>query len=368
MHHFFLLLLNCMFIDIASGLNPREWCRYIRKTPEPQILVYNRIPKCGSSTVQRAVNIIESHSFGRLSYVAFNSSYWGHNYDEDDVAQAHLYEKLQADIMSTPNTTMVIDGHWPWHTIPQFDERKVGYFQMTRKCEDRALSSIKYSLFSSREARVAKQFKYSEKYLSKVLNTNLTDAQESVDACLNSKECLENSMLMQPNNPYSVVGGLMAKYHCGAKCVAEHEGSILKGSLNKVANPAHGYTIVGLMENMQDSFRLFQCAFPTAFRAAEKLYRTNAHLFHVRPSVEHNVTLAMDMLIHGACTSIDAPLYDETKRIFDKRMAYINKYPHRCCRQLPGKKFYRRKRSNSRLDSAVFNEDTDNSKGEMAFV
>lgn len=136
-----------------------------------------------------------------------------------------------------------------------------------------------------------------DEFLSRVLNTTITNGE--IEECLNSLECLQNSELWQEGYPFSVTGKLMSGFFCGDNCVAKYNGSMLIGALRHMMDPvlgehvyvyylifsphdvlsikmmdSTGYSVVGIMEHMEESVEMFECVFPSAFHGAAKRYHT----------------------------------------------------------------------------------------------
>jgi hypothetical protein len=57
----------------------RAWCRTMRATPEPDLLFYNRIPKCASTTMQQLFREISKKNINILALNMNNTIRIGHN-------------------------------------------------------------------------------------------------------------------------------------------------------------------------------------------------------------------------------------------------------------------------------------------------
>lgn len=326
-------LVSCCYVSIVLFIqiygswavtnNTLDWCDYIHNTPEPALIVYNRIPKCGSSTIQAFVDASVRNSDGRITAWHAGRDYWYRSFDTDDGARKRLYKVIRKLFMKFPNGTLVVDGHWNWHTVKQ-RSRKVGYMQMVRECEDRAQSSLTYSLFDSENARLAKSNGDWDRYLSKILKSNITHGKFQV--CLKSAECLKKSTLR-----HQIHDGFMAKFFCAQNCMAQVGQSLLNGAIDRVAQPRIGYDVVGVLELMKESLEMYQCAFPSIFDDAGQHYASDP--LHARVSKKpKQLPDALEEFEADACHPTDAALYEATKTIFLDRYEYMKQNWGKCCR------------------------------------
>lgn len=317
-----------MKMQCSHAMTPGAWCKHLQITQEPKLLIYNRIPKCGSSTIQQLLK--DAHDDAVVSF-ATHEQLWGKDYDQDTPARGELYAAMQAHLTSTSvNITTIMDGHWPWHTFSPVHDRRVEYFQMVRSCEDRARSFILYSLFSSKAATEAKLQNKTDDYLGKLLNCTITNGE--IDQCFRSEECMRNSLFMQTGSKYHLHDGLMAKYFCGQNCIEQHNRSLYDGAYQTMVNPLHGFTVVGLMEHMHKSLSMLECAFPTAFKHAAARYARDKIKYHIRRSMRHPATAPVNNLARQACFPIDSKLIAQTETIFWRRYNYMTRHRTNCCR------------------------------------
>lgn len=289
---------------------------------EPKILVYNRIPKCASSTIRAVLNEVES-LYQNSVHFDTAKNYYFEDYDRDTDAKKRMHKMLEKKIKMTPkDKVLVIGGHWFQHKIPKFDERRVEYMQMTRDCEDRAKSNLLFILQTSSYALKAAKANNTDAYLSDALNTTIVHG--NIGDCLNSLACLQNSKFWRHPSD-----GFMSKFFCGWKCVHENDEDLATGAFNYMSDPLE-FSAVGVLEYMTETLEMLECSYPTAFRGASERYAKNKT--HKLPGLPANTTSAMSIFQDHTCRDIDAPLYEKTKKLFLRRYAEMKKDPSACCR------------------------------------
>ncbi len=52
-----------------------EYCKFLHSTAEPHIVIYNRIPKTGSTSVNKLLKYI-SQQEGLPKFLSFNKTFW----------------------------------------------------------------------------------------------------------------------------------------------------------------------------------------------------------------------------------------------------------------------------------------------------
>lgn len=286
-------------------------------------MIYNRIPKCGSTTIQEYIDKTVKVSKGKVGHWSADREFWYKEYDLDVEMRKKMYAQVKRYKDRVGDSgTLVVDGHWWWHKMEKrFKKSSIGYFQMVRECEDRVGSAITYALFNSLAAREANSKHRKNDYLSYALNTTVVGG--DVRPCLNSLDCLNNSVISR-----QMYDGFMAKFFCGKNC--EKENTLLDGALSRIHNAENGYDAIGVMEYMQDSLLMFQCAFPTVFHNSASSYGRRPIRDRVSKKVKEPD--ALTQFEHNACHPTDSTLYDETKRIFLERTQFIKQNWGMCCR------------------------------------
>jgi len=169
--------LNVPVISITPSSAPfpsefddsERWCQHLRSTPEPPLVLYNRIAKAGSTTLRK----IYKHK----PNVRLNSRYWG-SISEENIAN---YKKKFSSIIeeSEEGTTTIADGHF----MPIFPFPNATFMNMMRLPKSRLVSQFYYVMYDSIAARADNGT--NSKYLASVGGSLYLD-----EKCLTSDKCL----------------------------------------------------------------------------------------------------------------------------------------------------------------------------------
>jgi len=98
----------------AEGLsNAKDWCTYMHTTKEPKVLLYNRLSKCGSTTMKLLFDTLGIER-GQFIHWDAPSEYWT-DLDEDHDLRASFIATVNAKMKQEKKKSILVDGHW-FHT------------------------------------------------------------------------------------------------------------------------------------------------------------------------------------------------------------------------------------------------------------
>jgi hypothetical protein len=202
-----------------------QFCKYLQSTPEPDVLIYNRVPKCGSKTIVELLK--ERHRKVRTGVSVFStgSRYWNPiNYDTNATHLNILRE--QSAKFQGENPKLLLAGHWNWHNFRgDFGDRTVEHINVLRDCDSRIRSQLFFDLFDEKFAKAAMKGGYLTKHQSQLLHSNLT-----LEECLDDRKCISEAV----NRRDTVLDGIthsMKHYLCGEQCASQNNGDILRGAI-----------------------------------------------------------------------------------------------------------------------------------------
>jgi len=194
--------------------DPAAWCAHISSTPEPQLLLYNRIPKAGGTTMLEILNaeprakkgiwdfaiddlnIKTSRNHPITSYVFGSSSgLWGDHrrkdYPLDAETNTHLLGRVQKTISTLINnhnvkthTKGVANGHF-FPLLPGIHT----YFNIMRQPAKRAESSFYFNIHDSEGAKIRREAKNATMLNREFLEWYSGGVSKLDESCFKSEKC-----------------------------------------------------------------------------------------------------------------------------------------------------------------------------------
>jgi len=309
--------LNDYITDIHDA---KHWCEYLQKTPEPDIILYNRLAKCGSTTIKMLFSTLSSKN-NFVSH-SVDKIYW-RDLDLDKKLRTNFLTEIN-DIMSS-NDKLVVDGHW-FHTEFSNNELKGVSFeniQLLRECKSRKHSKFFYGLFDSSDAVHAKSLgdKAYEKFKHEYIRSDI-----SVNACLKDYDCIKGTRKFDRSD-------LEIRALCGSTCKDLNLGDDINGAYKNTHDP-NSFTIIGSLEKFPEFLEMLECAYPTILENIKDLYvKDQTH--GMEGSHNSVYSPAMTKILNEACDPsfngyVD--LYDNLIKLFDDRYKYMVENRNSCCR------------------------------------
>lgn len=301
-----------------------------RTSQEAPVIVFNRIPKCGSTTM---INLLRKHAKRTGAYTAYNdpnmfmeqpfrpNTSWSSGWD---TVKSMVHE---ANAKESP---LVYINHIHWTNFSQAGLPKLtGYIQMVREPVSRVVSGFYYLMLGPRKEE--KMIK-SQHHAMKLLELDHPPTINEYVAIKKSKlanplSCQEGT-LHNPNK-----GNMMTRYFCGHDAVCDN-----------ICNPAAlaratevmetQYDWVGVLEDFEESLTLLERTGPAWFRGILDTYqkmKAKSQKFRETDKTEHGANSSNllrfepptdeTVMFLKAWNSQDVKLYAVAKSLFQKQIA-----------------------------------------------
>lgn len=288
-----------LFINLAALVQGKSWCKYIHDSQEPPLIIYNRIPRSAGTFVSTMMDKNAVNHQERLGTWHANETYWFKDYDKDEQSRNDLYGSIKAQL--TNHSMLVVDGHWYWHQFhpEDFDISSVEYLQIARNCVDQTKSVINAAL----------------------------KKKDLVEHCDSSVECLRHSLKDE------LTYGMITNYYCGHHCQQKAAGSLWDGAFTNVYNYQDGYTMIGVVEHLEETLEMLECVYPTIFHQEKQRSHKQEIRRHLTANNENESPNAVEKLAKDLCQDIDEPFYNVVKELFLQRYAMMKENKEACCRK-----------------------------------
>mmetsp|Transcript_23002 Transcript_23002/g.33641 ORF Transcript_23002/g.33641 Transcript_23002/m.33641 type:complete len:330 (-) Transcript_23002:128-1117(-) len=298
--YFILFLSAHLCEDLSDELTPREWCRYINESPEPDIIVFNRYMKCGSTTMntiisrqERLQRTLNKRSF---RFVSQDGAFWNRH------SSHAVLDKLAELRRSANNLTIVVEGHFLWKNFSDTTSPfRIEYMQLLRNCADRHTSNYFYRLPDH--------------------GRNL-DMHPDVLRCLLDKSCISKDTDLQhmSTSEYS-------DSFCGMPCSPED-------ALVNISPENGRYSAVGTLEHFNKYLELLECVFPSVFGGV----LNSIDIFKIRENSSggSNISVSENVrsVISERCVgSDDESLHKTISLLLLSRHQYMMAHRSNCCRK-----------------------------------
>lgn len=253
--------------SLSHDFNTTAFFQYVQETQEPTLLVYNRVPKTGSTALQNIFADGASSCPAQLKSLELNETYWfgydSHEEDADDVIRRHLSNSKAAH--------GVVSGHFSFPREPEtmrarWDTPRVEFINTVRKCGTRMRSNLLYAVFASHDAHERIKTGTQAAYVEDMFGKGVDPGQ-----CLQDDACIEKMLQSDRFSEflYFSRSNAIENYLGGVHWKDQGFGSAKEAVRERVFAPKMGpggYIAVGLLEAEEDSMLLFQCLLPSFFR------------------------------------------------------------------------------------------------------
>jgi hypothetical protein len=253
------LQLSLQMLSTALGtVDSSEWCQYVSKTPEPDVIFYNAIPKAGSATLKKLLkyNLIKNAK-SKFPFRLQEPKLAGLS---REVKERNIYsdlEKLHAQHRKSVQEKFVIAGHF--HYFP-FNASKVSYpimerMQLVRDCRSWYRSAIAYTLTDAYKD-MNKDY---EKYQMQIFGV------PNGTACILNSTCWDSARFHSNNHiDLKTKKSKMLADYFGIPINASVEEAI-KLATTRISPARENFIAYGLTYSYSESLELLECVFPTEF-------------------------------------------------------------------------------------------------------
>ncbi|KAK7082686.1 hypothetical protein SK128_004582 [Halocaridina rubra] len=281
--------------------------KYNVTPPDASLLVYNRIPKCASSTMQTLLRKLSRHlNFEHVSSQIYNM----HQLTQEE--QEKLVENLTSSLLEAPSHALSYDRHLYYTNFTGLGLTPPVYINVVRDPVERFISSFYYRRSEERLSRIQMN--------GHPISPSFSWINRTVEQCvmLNDPEC---SFL--PGEEKERI----LSYFCGhqefCRIVGNHNAlQVAKDVVSKE------YSVVGLVEHMELSLKLMELLVPRFMEGALQTYENIRQREHMavnvnqqKPQVSANIR---ETLHQRMSDDYDFYFFLE-QRLFEQRKNFLSK-------------------------------------------
>lgn len=263
----------------------------------PKLVIYNRVPKCGSTTTLDIIRYLKR----KLKFNVFN-----------DIApkMKHFVEDEEQELELIHNITrlkrpLLYIRHIYYIRFTDYGYRNPAFINIARDPVDLFISNYYYLRFGFSTAKNTTN--------AQNWKRDMTDERRNmtIDECTRSEnqECAR---------PYSN----LIPFFCGSSKVCQKRGDeALEIAKQNVRNK---YTIVGIMEDFPNTMKAFQSLIPRFFMGANVLYDRASQALHEHSKTAHRKEPdpdTVEYLRKGLRREYE--LYDYIKQIFYEKIDFL---------------------------------------------
>ena len=264
------------------------WCAQNRKTPEPRVVVYNRLPKAGSTTM---ISIIKDQ-------VKQNRQIQVQGCDKCDASKMQEQLSKNEGLHPRARRFVVIGHNLEWRGLGAAFEN----LQLFRACSERCKSNLAWVLPNNPAHLTGPPTK----------QTLASDARAR--ACLGNATCFREA---RQDRQFARV----ALKYMGAANATEALRALLEQ-----------YAAFGFIERLRESLELFECVFPSVFRGAASAAHTHEHQNKAPGPARVSWTREVSRAIDAQCREEESFL-SPAREVFSALHRRARENKSACCRR-----------------------------------
>lgn len=326
-----------MTYNAVQLADAKNWCRYLSTTKEPDILLYNRLSKCGSTTMKMLFDKMAEDN--DVVSFAVPKDYW-HDLDEDTTMRKSLINEIMHHVKKSKGRPVIADGHWfqtRFSSEGDFEGKTFENIQLLRECKSRRHSKFLYGLLDNHENKVRNEKggkaavdKYREEYLRSKL---------PLEECIKDYGCLRGTTKFNKNDTEII-------FLCGSQCEADYKiGKSPTGKptplitdvnigADKNAHDPEVFSVIGVLDYLGEYIEMLECTYPNMLKGIFAAYKRD-QTHGKTGSAAEIYTEAMTKILAEACDphwNGFVPLFYKIKDSMIRRYLYMKKYKSKCCR------------------------------------
>ncbi len=341
-HPAIIIRTNNLLSNISSSLREsvyeelnEEWCSHLQSNSEPQIVVYPRMPKCGSSTMNSLFQYLTIKN--KFEFVGTPRETWT-SLDLDRNARRDTLSLIKGSHTTAKRRRALVAGHFEQTVIDESELNEKGkkritveMIQLIRDCEHKASSLFYYTLFRQRDAvNAEKKGKLSE-FIAKELGINSIEEIKrfNISSCLETESCVKKFGFSDDDHYRDGI-----RFLCGAACLKSSEDAV-RGALYNVLHP-HRFAVVGILDDLASFLDMLECAYPKMLKGILQRYRETDLHQNVLSTSHTTSSAVVSKIIEETCnpnTSDYAAVYKSIEVFLDSRYRFMKLNRGRCCRK-----------------------------------
>jgi hypothetical protein len=321
--------------DVAQ--DTRSWCSSVRTSPEPDILIYNMIPKTASTTVRTHVELGAKKSV--LFFVHNYNLYidrdlkWDldTNHEKAKVYKTATMKKLIE--ARNKNMKLFVAGHISHHISEFGNSTTIEAINSIRECRSRLYSQIQYDFYTCPNAKKFRRIHAKNQTEADEWSQIMMKTEEDPWVCARSIKCLNTTH-------YGGHGGTgyQMRYLAGTNDIKKHGGNLVEAALNNMHTFDYlkgGYTYIGITERLNETLEVLECLYPSYFQTdriikPEKKYNQHDSADVIKEFM--NQPSLLEFINNTGCSANDDIVYNEALRQHDAKHYAAMHYPQHCCR------------------------------------
>ena len=268
----------------------KRFCTYIHENPvEPDIVIYNRVPKTGSgNNVHLFRELAKKNNFSawsipaelRLNVTDNNIIY------KDSGIRKTVVNTIYSKLMKSKGKRIIVDGHFSRieFTSAEFLGKTIESINTLRDCGGWSISKLYWTMADSNKVKriIRKGESTYKEYIHKITGMSV-----SFDECINDFNCLQKSELFRDQDQ-------LTKYLCGDECIKLNSG-LLNGALSNIDDPIM-FTDIGILKYFTRNLEMLECVYPKLLNGISELYQNQDHTYNAQPSIHEKAKLPPSVL------------------------------------------------------------------------
>lgn len=268
-------------------------CDVYLPTTNASVVLYNRIPKCGSTTMKALIRRLSSEkldAFGMEApryQILYHTWYGMKKPFEVGTEWTDGWNVLKDVLVNHTHRTVYINHmFWPDIATTLPTVRPPHYIQMVRNPAERLPSDYYYKYYGARAMMESRK-----SLLAEMQNVSFKGAVPDINEWA-QYQLVRADRFRLTNESCDRQGNLMTKYFCG------HTNPVCKNVCSQEALDfakrvlSEKYVMVGALEHLIPSLQLLERLLPSWFTGITEAYHLSSHHDKVRNSGNHSQSLA----------------------------------------------------------------------------